>query len=317
MQLLNLTNVSSTPEHGSFRLKEISFAINEFQRTAIAGRSGAGKTTLMKIIGGLLQPASGEIIFKGKKVMGPDHQLIPGEAGTAYLSQHFELRHNYRMEELLSYANNLPADKANRIFEICQISDVMKRRSDQLSGGERQRIALARLLIGLPKLLLLDEPFSNLDLISKNILRSIIKEISNEFGITTIMTSHDPIDLLTEHEHIIVLENGEMIQSGKPEDIYLKPVNDYCALLFGPCNIFSPAEAKTIFDISTDKKIYVRPEHILVDKSNEARSGIIKESKFSGAFYKNTVRLAGIDLNVHTLRQHVSGTPVSVSLFYS
>ena len=142
---------------------DISFSQKAFQKIAIAGETGSGKSSMLKMIAGLLQPDQGMIYFNDKHVLGPDFKLIPGHPDIAYLSQHFELRNSYRVEELLSYANKLSEEMANAIFEVCMISHLVKRRTDQLSGGERQRIAIARALIRTPKLLLLDEATSALD----------------------------------------------------------------------------------------------------------------------------------------------------------
>ena len=116
------------------------------------------------------------------------------------------------MEELLEYANKLPATEAASLYKLCRIDHLLKRKNDQLSGGEKQRIALARLLVGSPKLLLLDEPFSNLDLIHKNILKSVIEDIGERMKLTCMLTSHDPMDTLSWADEIIVRKDGQIIQ---------------------------------------------------------------------------------------------------------
>lgn len=196
MGFLEINNISKIQD-GKWVVDDVSFSQAPFQKMAIAGETGSGKSTLLKMIAGLIQPDKGMIYFKDKHVLGPDYKLIPGHKDIAYLSQHFELRNSYRVEELLSYANKLTDEMANAIFEVCMINHLVKRKTDQLSGGERQRIAIARLLIGSPELLILDEPYSNLDLIHKNILKNVIREIGESLNITCLMVSHDPTDILS------------------------------------------------------------------------------------------------------------------------
>src|SRR5690606_8175730 len=148
-------------------LNDISFIQHQFQKVAIAGETGSGKSTLLKVVAGLAQPSSGDVWFDQKRVSGPLDQLVPGCPGIAYLSQQFELPKFLRVEQILAYANELADNEANALFDVCQINHLLKRKTDQLSGGEQQRIALAKLLITSPKLLLLDEPFSNLDMVHK------------------------------------------------------------------------------------------------------------------------------------------------------
>ena len=291
MNFLSVSNLHSNLQHGSFVLNDISFSQHQFQKIAVAGETGSGKSTLLKIIAGLIQPKSGEIFFDGRKVMGPDWQLIPGEKGIAYLSQHFELRHNYRMEELLSYANVFSEEYAERLYKICGIDHLMKRKHDQLSGGESQRIALARLLVTSPRLLILDEPFSNLDLIHTNLLKKIIEEVAEELKITLIMTSHEPADLLPWADEIIVMQHGKIIQKGSPQIIYRKPVNEYCAALFGSYNLIENAAAKAIFKVPNDhhdtEKAFIRPESISVIPSPWVNEGApIIAIQFMGNFYR-------------------------------
>lgn len=217
---------------------KVDLVQHEGEKLAIAGETGSGKSTLMKIIAGLVQPDAGQVMFEQKRVLGPNDQLIPGHPFISYLSQHFELRNNYYVHEILEYANQLTASEASRIFQICQIEHLLDRKTnDGLSGGEKQRIATARLLIHKPKLLLLDEPFSNLDLGHKQIMKSIIHQMSDSLKISIMMVSHDPDDILPWADRILIMKEGTIIQGATPLEIYQKPLNTYIAGLTGKYNL--------------------------------------------------------------------------------
>jgi ABC-type sugar transport system ATPase subunit len=311
MEFLTVSNLSSTPQQGSFHLKNISFTQEQSQKIAIAGETGAGKTTLMKIIAGLLQAASGEMIFRGEKLRGPDWQLIPGHAGMAYLSQQYELRNNYRMEELLSYANEMHITDAELLYKICRIDHLMKRKSDELSGGEKQRLALARLLISKPALLLLDEPFSNLDLIHKKILKDTISDISQKLNISIIMASHDPADILPWADEIIVIQNGGLVQKGSPEEIYKKPVSEYVAGLFGEYN-FIPAEVAGSSPFRT--VVFRRPEDLKISAEKTEVVGKVVSCSFYGAYYSLLVDVAGAMLIVYAQKPFLRGESINLQI---
>ncbi|MBI1780138.1 MAG: ATP-binding cassette domain-containing protein [Sphingobacteriales bacterium] len=145
MALLSVEQVSKW-EGEKLVVNNLSFSQEPLQKIAIAGETGSGKTSLLKMIAGFAEPASGRIFFNGEKVLGPNEQLIAGHKGIAYLSQYFELRNNYYVQELLEMTNQLPDGEADKIFSVCQVEHLLQRRTNQLSGGEKQRIALARLL---------------------------------------------------------------------------------------------------------------------------------------------------------------------------
>jgi len=310
MALLKVSGISKKGKD-SFVVKEISFSQQPLQKIAIAGETGSGKTTLLKMIAGLVQPDAGEIIFDNTNVIGPADKLLPGHPGIAYLSQHFELRNNYWVHELLSYANELPADPAAALYRVCQIDHLVDRRTDQLSGGEKQRIALARLLITSPKLLILDEPFSNLDAIHKRTIKSVIQDISEQLSITCIMVSHDPADILSWADHIIVMKDGAIIQEGAPESIYKQPVNEYCAGLFGNFTVIDSPLSASLFTLpgqtTHSKKALVRPEQILVSSSGlTSLSGTIQQINFFGSYYLLLVSVSHQQLLVKTYQQGFS-----------
>lgn len=294
MSLLSVSGISKRTG-SDFVLKDATFTQEPFQKIAIAGETGSGKSTLLKIIAGLIQPDAGEVLFEGERVLGPDEKLLPGHKSIGYLSQHFELRNNYRVEELLEMANKISAEGAATIFDICQVTHLLKRRTDQLSGGEKQRIATARLLVTSPKLLLLDEPYSNLDMVHKNVLKSVIRDIGEKLNITCMIISHDPIDTLSWADQIFVMKDGLIIQKGSPETIYKQPLNEYVAGLFGDYEIMSLQLAAAFPELAVRinrKNILVRPEHFkIVSDKEEATAGEVSSVRFFGSYYHVDVKL--------------------------
>jgi ABC-type sugar transport system ATPase subunit len=236
-------------------LEKISFTQLKGQRLAIVGETGSGKSNLLKMIAGLNSAAPGTIFFEGQRVPGPLERLIPGQPGIAYLSQHFELWHNYRVSEVLSYANDLEPEESAALYRLCDITHLLDRRTDQLSGGERQRIALARLLVRPPRLLLLDEPFSNLDMIHKRSLKQTIRDTSIHYGASAILVSHDPADILSWADEVLILRDGQIIQQGPPLEVYTRPRDEYAAALLGDYTLtngrFLRPDSQTAFFFST------------------------------------------------------------------
>ena len=258
-------------------LGDVRMVLSKGWKMAVAGETGSGKTTLLKTIAGLAQAEKGTVSFEGQRVLGPLEKLIPGHPGIAYLSQQFELPQHLRIEQVLEYANELPEEEAQALFRVCQIDHLMKRKTHQLSGGERQRIALAKLLIASPRLLLLDEPFSNLDMIHKEVLKSVIRDIGQRLDITCMLVSHDPLDTLSWADEILVLRDGKLVQQGPPMQVYQAPVDEYVAGLFGKYNLI-------------DGRI-VRPEGIAVFSTQQpgALKGRVETVSFWGSFYEATV----------------------------
>ena len=235
-------------------LPTIDFVQHEGSHLAIAGETGSGKSTLLKIIAGLAAPTTGAVYLEGVRVRGPMERLIPGEPGIAYLSQYFELWHHYTVQEVLSYSNDLSPGEATALYRLCHIDHLLLRRTDQLSGGERQRIALARLLVHPPRLLLLDEPFSNLDMIHKRLLKKVIRDVTGKYRITCILVSHDPFDTLSWADELLLLKEGRIHQQGPPREVYSAPLDEYAAGLLGEYALvngeFVRPEAQTAFFFS-------------------------------------------------------------------
>ena len=304
MHLLEVSGISKKDERG-FELKQISFIQEKFQKIAIAGETGSGKSTLLKIIAGLAEPDAGQVLFEGKKILGPADKLIPGHPGIVYLSQYFDLPHNLRVEQVLEYANLLSDEAAASLYEICQISHLLKRRTNQLSGGERQRIALAKLLITSPRLLLLDEPFSNTDMAHKRLLKTIIRDISAKLRISCMMVSHDPLDTLSWADLILVMKDGTVIQYGAPQEIYQQPTNEYVAGLFGHYNLLNHSLATMLLGpdilVEHSARMFLRTEDFSISTApGDGAAAIIKEVLYYGSYYELTVMVGKHKLFVRT-----------------
>jgi iron(III) transport system ATP-binding protein len=275
---------------GNQAIHSINISIQVGDKLAIVGETGSGKTTLLKMIAGLIQPDAGAILLENEPVQGPNDRLIPGHPGIAYLSQYFELRNNYWVHEILEYANELSNEWAQQLYKVCRIEHLLQRRTNELSGGEKQRIVLASLLSHRPKLLLLDEPFSNLDAIHKQLIKEVLATVSNELSISCVLVAHDPLDVLSWASRLILLQKGKVVQEGDPKQIYLQPVNEYCGAILGEYELIEPHSApwlSHLFAGNEAARIFCRPEDIILLPAYQENTiaGFVKEVRFCGAYY--------------------------------
>ena len=318
MEFLRAEEISRKEQSGTV-LHKISFTVEQHKKIAIIGETGSGKSTLLKIISGHAQPETGRVFYQGNKVWGPNEQLIPGHPGIAYLSQHFELRNNYFVHEILDYANKMSEIDAEKICKVCQVYHLLKRKTDQLSGGEKQRIALSRLLVGKPSLLLLDEPFSNLDMPHKKIIRTVLQKISDDLGTTCMLISHDPEDFLPWADQIMVLKEGKLIQQGNTKEIYTNPLNGYIAGLTGSYNLITSNSIqlrnKWGLPLGGDD-IIIRPEKIkLTEISHNGIEAIVRKIQFHGFYSSILVVTTEQELTIHLQDNHLAiGEKIYLSL---
>jgi ABC-type Fe3+/spermidine/putrescine transport system ATPase subunit len=319
MTFLQVSGISLR-ERGNDALHDISFTQPPFRKLAIAGETGAGKSTLLQVIAGLVRPDSGEVRFDGARVRGPGEVLVPGHPGIAYLSQQFELPTFLRVEQALRYANTLSAAAAAALYDVCRIGHLAPRRTDQLSGGERQRIALARLLLTAPRLLLLDEPFSNLDRGHKQELKAVIADLSEQLGITCILVSHDPLDTLSWADEILVLRAGQLVQQGPPRRVYAQPVDEYTAGLFGDYNLLTGPLAASFGQFTgrgkKGRRLLIRPEKLVLGPAEQSGlAGAVAAIRFFGSYSEVDVVLSGGRVTVRASAAEVAvGTAVGVSV---
>ncbi len=283
--LLSVYKINKSTEFGRV-LNQVSLEIKPNENLVIAGETGSGKSTLLRIIAGLEQPDAGSVMLMDEPVRGPADSLVPGHPQIAYLSQHFELPKFLRVEQVLQYASALSEARKDKIISVCKIKHLLSRKTDQLSGGEKQRIAIARLLLTHPQLLLLDEPFSHLDVGLKNTLKEVIDQIAKRLGVTCVLVSHHPEDTLPWAHRIVVLKKGSVVQRGTAQEVYQEPKTEYVARLFGACTMVSPA-LNLLLGGRIKKKI-LRPEELKVT-SKKTGKWTVTHVEYFGSFYLLTL----------------------------
>ncbi len=290
--IISIKNVSKhySPEL-SAGVSDINLTINKGDFVAIVGESGSGKSTLLKLIYGTLAPNSGELHFKSEHIPGPHEKLIPGHDSMKMLSQDFNLNLYAKVyeniESMLSNENvQEKKQKSGDIMDLLGISALAEKRIVELSGGEQQRVALARAIITEPEVLLLDEPFSQLDSVLKTQFRADLKRLGNELGITIIMVSHDPVDGLTLADKMFILKDGLLIESGEPSQVYNRPSDIYTARLLGNAFFLPAEEAKLMGLRSKAQHVMIYPEWVQLRSSWTSKKYEIEEIFFRG-FYED------------------------------
>lgn len=217
-------------------VEDLSFLVEDGEFMVLVGPSGCGKTTVLRLIAGLTELTSGEIYMDGK----PISHLHPGERDMAMVFQNYALFPHMTVEKNLSFGMRLrrvsreqQERRVREIGELLRISELLDRYPRELSGGQKQRVALGRALIREPRAFLLDEPLSNLDPALRVTMRAEIRELHRRFPVTTIYVTHDQVEAMTMGDRIAVLNEGKLMQVGKPSELYLKPANIFTATFIG------------------------------------------------------------------------------------
>ncbi len=308
--------------NGYLAVDDVSVSFSTQKKIAIVGETGSGKSTLLKLIGGLEQLDAGSIWYNQIKVKGALEQLIPGHPKIAYLSQHFELPNNYQVFDVLDFINQLSEVEKEKLYHICGITPFLQRWTDELSGGERQRVVLVKTLLTAPELLLLDEPFSNLDLYNKQKMTELINSISNELNVHVIMVSHDASDVMAWAEEIYILKNGKIIQYGTPEYLFHHPINEYCANLLGDCLFIenvSPLFNSMIHNTVINKKILLRASYLSLAESNieNAIVGTITKIVFKGNYRELHVLSNGFTFHMMCNEPHMHHVGKEIAFYFN
>lgn len=235
--MLEIESLSKSFDKGkSFALKNVSFQLKEGDVCALVGESGSGKTTLVRLIAGLETPDAGTIRLNGETVSSLNNFVPPEKRKVGLVFQDYALFPHMTLFKNVLYGISKEKNKNERAREVLNLVGLgaMKDRyPHQLSGGQQQRVALARALAPNPSLLILDEPFSNLDAMLRMQLRNEIFEIVKATGVTAVFVTHDTQDALAVADEILILQHGELIQKDEAANLYIKPNSIYVASLFG------------------------------------------------------------------------------------
>ena len=221
-------------------LKDVNLRIEDGEFMVLVGPSGSGKTTMLKMINRLLEPTDGNIYMNGKRIK--DYELRELRLSTGYVLQKIALFPNLTVAENIALIPEMKGWTKEQIVSKTEelldkvglpATEYANRKPSELSGGEQQRIGIVRAIIAEPKILLMDEPFSALDAISRKQLQALTKDLHKEFGMTTIFVTHDTDEALKLGDRIAVLQEGEIVQVADSETILAQPANDFVADLFG------------------------------------------------------------------------------------
>lgn len=269
--MLKVKNLSYSYDPEIPVLKRISFEINNGDHLCVMGESGCGKSTLLKAIYGLLDLDEGEIFWNEKQVLGPAYNLVPGMPFFKYVAQDNDLMPfttvSDNVSKYLSRINLEESEKrTHELLEVIGMTRFADTKVKTLSGGQKQRVALARALALNPELLLLDEPFSQVDNFKKNSLRRSLFNYLKEKGISCVVATHDAEDALAFSDKLVVIKENGLHALGSPDQLYANPPSKYVASLFDDVN-----------EINVHgKEVLLYPHQIRISESSNYKARVLQ-----------------------------------------
>ena len=284
-------------------LGKINLNIKDGEIVYLLGESGSGKSTLLNILAGLEDAEKGTVRVNDNKITGPANNLVPGYKNISHVSQDFKLDPFLTVFEFMArkvpyLSNSAKQKKIKKLLRVCGLSKRIDAKPDELSGGEQQRIALATALINEPDVVLLDEPFSNLDIPLKRKLRYDIIEILKAKEVTSVVVSHDSYEAMAVADRIAILRKGKLVQFSTPQVLFEKPRSIYAASFLGEIN-----------KIKINQETHlIRPTSFQLHKDGTFE-GIVTQCIYQGANYHVHVKS---EISDHALLIH-SKSPILVN----
>ena len=300
----SITIKNLTKSYGSVQvLKEFNEVFNDGEFITLLGPSGCGKTTMLRTIAGFETPTTGEIYIGDRLVSGGKTFVPPEKRDIGMVFQSYAVWPHMNVFDNVAYPLQIKRrpkaeikQKVEHVLSIVHLSQYAQRLPNQLSGGQQQRVALARALVAEPKVLLLDEPLSNLDAKLRESMRFEIKEIAKELGITVVYVTHDQTEAMAMSDRIFLINNGIVQQSGTPDEIYNRPANQFVADFLGKVEFFKGVAADGQITIGDWKQsiaypamerqgqveVAIRPENIRMSKTEGTVRGVIETMYYLG-----------------------------------
>ena len=297
---LKVSNLKKIYDKDEPIIKSLNFSVDKGEIISFIGESGSGKTTFLRCLAGLEEVTSGKIELNGK-ILNDSNTLIQShkrKIGFVFqdypLFPHLDVTENIILNLEKKYRSSL-----ENILDLTNLNILKKRYPHELSGGEQQRVAIARAIIREPDLLLLDEPFSNLDSAIKSQIKSEIKRIVKDLNITTILVTHDIKDSLEVSDRILIFKAGVLQQYDTPSDVYCKPANCYCAEMLGKLNPI----------VENHKNLFIRPESVNIVQNSDHEGTVVK-SIFSGKEFLLKVLVGDNYWNLYSKNSYKSGCKI-------
>ena len=322
------------PRQAEPAIADLSLEAESGSLIALLGPSGCGKTTTMKLIAGLLAPTAGDILFDGQSILG----IAPERRGAVMVFQNYLLfptmtvGQNVGFGLKMRHVERATIDKrVAEMLELVRLPGLADRRPDQLSGGQQQRVALARALIVQPKLLLLDEPLSNLDAHLRDEMRDLIRDIQRDLDITTVFVTHDQEEAVVLADRIALILDGRLHQFDGPMAFYERPRSQRIAAFFGGVNFFPGRQNSGHFDCAlgrfaapraetaeSDGILNIRPEDVQIAESDggNSLSGRIVSQVYVGTHARLKVAVGDEEVQVvaeaATIKRFKQGDPITL-----
>ena len=316
---------------GEVILNHINLDIKEKEFVTILGPSGCGKTTTLRIIGGFVEPESGDVIFDGKRI----NNLPPNKRNVNTVFQKYSLFPHLNVYDNVAFGlklkkvpKNIIKEKVTKMLATVDLKGYEKRSIAKLSGGQQQRVAIARALVCDPEIILLDEPLGALDLKLRKSMQLELKEIQQKTEKTFIYVTHDQEEALTMSDTVVVMNNGSIEQIGTPEDIYNEPVNAFVADFIGEANILNGImiddcrikilgkELECVdkgFGKNTPVDVVIRPEDIEITNPEDGQLvGVVENSTFKGVHYEMSVMCDNCEILIHSTKTAEIGSKIGM-----
>jgi len=320
---LTLENISKVfPSHGNIgevtAVQDVNLEIRKGELVTLLGPSGCGKTTTLRMIAGFEFPTTGRIVLDGLEI----NSLPPHKRDMSMVFQSYALFPHLTVFENIAYGLNVQrlnqktiAERVGQVLDLVHLQGYGDRAPGQLSGGQQQRVALARALVMEPKVLLMDEPLSNLDAKLREEMRTEIRRIQKTLNITSIYVTHDQIEAMTLSDRIVIMNEGLIEQIGSPVDVYRFPNSRFVANFIGRANfidgvvlaqkasiltVSALGESITLSNIAREFRegeavtLIVRPEMIQIKKAGGLYRGVVRQAVYLGDMIEYAVEVAGI-----------------------